>query len=147
MPLQSPQSSPQGNKITSRRRGRRSLTTPTPLPLFPRPRREVVAAACVRPRPRKANSLSRGERPTRSIGAGEGSLIGGGQCPLRGQPPTCLRLCRRLISSPLGILSPPPSYLFFIHLLGHAKHTRNIEAVRPLFSSSYWDSRDKTEKR
>jgi hypothetical protein len=48
--------------------------------------------------------------------------------------------------SHLGILSPPPSYLFFKYLLGYAKYTRNIEAIRPLFSSSYWDSRDKAEK-
>jgi len=29
--------------------------------------------------------------------------------------------------------------------LGYAKSTRNTEAIRPLFSSSYWDSGNKAE--
>ena len=46
----------------------------------------------------------------------------------------------------LGILAPPTSCLFIIHLLGYAKYTRNSEAIRPLFSSSYWHSGDNAGK-
>ncbi len=51
------------------------------------PRARLLRLLGERSRRRRTNSLSRGERPTRSIGAGEGSLAGCGQAPLTGQQP------------------------------------------------------------